>query len=195
MKALRLLLEEILARRLPGRFLQCLRVLVKGMDHRLIACNDTQDQKQPLERRIASDTHSHRRVIAQCDQDHLPNDWGMQQHLMHVCHTSGTAAYDIVHIAWWELQSCYPVLFQSLEHALEIGTLARHQGKRRCRSSNAFIRPSRTLNMLPRDDDQKVTCARQTGQFAVLDHQHCSHFFNMIASIKRFEAELLERPV
>lgn len=190
MKELVFLLEEESAEALLKNLLP--RVLHQSIGFRTIAFEGKQDLEKQLVRRLQHYANPHARFPVMRDQDSAPDCKVVKAKLLNLCSASGRAAACLVRIACRELEAMYLADLQAVEHALGIDGLAKRQMKANFRDPDHRLgNPSDELERVTSGRYQKVGSSRLIGLHMDLTHERSGSFKNLLAGIRRLEAELL----
>lgn len=190
MRELVFLLEEPSAKAMLESLLP--RMLNGDTKVRCIPFEGKQDLEKQLMRRIRAYQNERARFIVLRDQDSHPQCEVVKNRLLALCAESGKATRCLVRIACRELESFYLGDLQAVEQALEMDGLVRHQPSRKFREPDGLGSPSRELKVLTGNRYEKVAGSRAIGRYLQLDNTRSASFRNLIAAIRRFEAELLQ---
>ncbi|MFZ5756782.1 MAG: DUF4276 family protein [Pseudomonadota bacterium] len=188
MKELVFLLEERSAKSLLESLLP--RILRPGTGFRCIPFEGKQDLERQLVRKIRVYQNPHARFIVLRDQDIEPDCQRMKQRLLDLCRDSGKADHCLVRVACRELETFYLADLAAVEGALGLTGLARLQQTRKFRAPDALQNPALELKTLTVKRYEKVAGSRAIGEQLALDNGRSPSFRNLIAGIRRMEAEL-----
>ncbi len=189
MKELVFLLEEKSAQ----AFLETLlpRLLSDEVSHRLIPFHGKQDLQKQLVRKIRLYQNPHARFIVIQDQDSYQDCRVLKGQLLNLCNETGRRAECLVRIACKELETYYLADLSAVERALDLKGLAGKQKSEKFRMPDRLGNPSKELKLLTRDRYEKVGGSRKLGQHLSIDNDRSPSFRNLIAGIRRMEAQLL----
>jgi hypothetical protein len=170
-------------------------LLPRVLDHRIavraIAFEGKQDLEKQLEKRLRNYANDQARFIVMRDQDSAPDCKAIKAVLTDTCSRAGRSAQSLVRIACRELESFYIADLAAVETALGVRGIGRRQGKSKFRDPDELVNPARELSKLTRARYQKVSGSREIGKHLDLDNMRSSSFRNLIAAIRKWEAELL----
>lgn len=190
MRELVFLLEEPSAKAMLESLLP--RLLQEGTYFRCIPFEGKQDLEKQLMRRIRAYQNERARFIVLRDQDSHPDCREVKAKLLESCEASGKAARCLVRIACRELEAFYLADLQAVEHALGIRGLVKQQLSRKFKAPDGLGSPSKELKSLTANRYEKVGGSRAIGLYLQSDNPRSSSFCNLIAAIRRSEAELIE---
>lgn len=190
MRELVFLLEEPSAKAMLQSLLP--RLLRNDTQFRCIPFEGKQDLEKQLIRKIRAYQNHRARFIVLRDQDSHPDCTVVKRKLLDLCHESGRADQCLVRIACRELETFYLADLQAVEQALEMNGLSRQQQNKKFRAPDGLGSPSHELKTLTRNGYEKIAGSRVIGQHLRLDNARSPSFRNLIAAIRRFEAELLQ---
>jgi hypothetical protein len=189
MREMVFLLEEESARAFLASLLP--RVVSADITVRLIPFEGKQDLQKQLIRRIRGFQNPLARFIVIQDQDSFPDCRVLKGRLLNLCNETGRRAECLVRIACKELETYYLADLQAVEKALDLKGLAGKQQAEKFRMPDRLGNPSKELKTLTRDRYEKVSGSRKLGQHLSIDNDRSPSFRNLIAGIRRMEAELL----
>jgi hypothetical protein len=189
MSELVFLLEEPSAKAMLESLLP--RMLNAGVTFRCIPFEGKQDLEKQLMRKIRAYQNDLARFIVLRDQDSHPDCTVVKCKLLDLCAESGKADRCLVRIACRELESFYLADLQAVERALGIVGLASYQGKKKFRTPDALVSPSKVLRELTKQRYEKIAGSRAIGQQLSIENDRSPSFRNLIAAIRRMEGELL----
>lgn len=192
MRELVFLLEENSARALLESLLP--RVLSRDTGYRLIPFEGKQDLEKKLAQRIRGYQNPMARFIVLRDQDSYPDCRELKSRLLDLCTSSRKREHCLVRIACTELETFYLADLIAVERALGQTNLAAQQEKQKFRSPDQLGSPSRELAGLTKGKYQKVSGSRAIGRFLDMENSRSPSFRNLIAGIRRLEAELQSLP-
>ena len=179
MKELVFLLEESSAKAMLDELLP--RVLNSAIRFRCVPFQGKQDLEKQLARKIRDYQNAQARFIVLRDLDSHPDCVAVKARLLDACRQSGKQSQCLVRIACCELESFY------LADGLE-----RHQPSRKCRHPDGLGNPARELASLTQHRYQKVAGSRAIGAHLNPENTRSASFRNLMAAVRRFEAELLQ---
>ncbi|MFO1494768.1 MAG: DUF4276 family protein [Lysobacterales bacterium] len=192
MRELVCLLEEESARAMLESLLP--RVLDPSICCRLIAFEGKQDLEHQLTRKVRSYMNPQARFLVVRDQDSAPDCRQVKNKLMQLCHTAGRAADCLVRIACRELEAIYLADLAAVESVTGIRGLARHQTKSKYRDPDALGNSKEELKKLTGGKYQEVSSSRELGKVLQLDNPRSSSFRQLLAAVRKLQAELLALP-
>jgi hypothetical protein len=192
MRELVFLLEEASAKAMLESLLP--RLLEPGIASRCIVFDGKQDLERQLTKRLRGYLNPHARFIVLRDQDTAPDCKVVKRELAARCQAADKQGVSLVRIACRELETMYLADLQAVETALGEAGLARRQRSAKFRQPDRLESPSAELRTLTRGRYQKVGGSRQIGRHLDLGNTRSPSFKNLIAGIRRFQAELLELP-
>lgn len=192
MREMVFLLEELSAKALLESLLP--RILNKDVTFRCIPFEGKQDLEKQLMRKIRGYQNDHARFIVLRDQDSHPICMDIKRQLLKLCSDSGKGDRCLVRIACTELETFYLADLSAVKQALELNGLARQQDGRKYRAPDQLGNPSKELKTLTVHRYEKVAGSRAIGQHLDPDNTRSPSFRNLIAAIRRMEAELIEEP-
>jgi hypothetical protein len=99
-----------------------------------------------------------------------------------------------VRLACTELETFYLADLRAVEEALGIPGLSSKQASKKFRSPDRLGSPSHELKTLTRNRYEKVAGSRAIGHCLALDNDRSPSFRNLVAGIRRMEAELIGSP-
>jgi hypothetical protein len=189
MSELVFLLEEESAKAMLESLLP--RLLDTRIVVRAIAFEGKQDLEKQLEKKLKNYANRHARFIVMRDQDSSPDCKLIKAALTDTCVRAGRAATTLVRIACHELESIYLADLAAVEQAIGIRGLHARQSKAKYRSPDLLGNPSEELKKLTHGKYQKVSGSRAIGQCLDPENPRSSSFKNLVAAIRKWEAELL----
>jgi len=189
MRELVFLLEEPSAKAMLETLLP--RMLNAETRFRCIPFEGKQDLEKQIIRKIRGYQNEHARFIVLRDQDSHPDCTAIKRKLLDLCAESGKSGRCLVRLACRELETFYLADLAAVERALDMDGLATHQQSRKFRNPDNLGSPSRELIALTGNRYTKVAGSRAMGECLRLDNERSPSFRNLIAAIRRFEAELL----
>lgn len=190
MRELVFLLEEQSAKSFLESFLP--GILNENISARLIASEGKQDLEKQMTRKIRGYTNPNARFIIMRDQDSNPDCMAIKESLMQKCIDAGKASKSLVRIACKELETFYLADLSSVERALNLTGLAKHQEKAKFRAPDNCQNPSKELADISKNNYQKVSGSRLIGQFIDPNNSKSSSFKHLVSGIKKMECQLLE---
>ena len=190
MKELVFLLEESSAKAMLDELLP--RVLNSAIRFRCVPFQGKQDLEKQLARKIRDYQNAQARFIVLRDLDSHPDCVAVKARLLDACRQSGKQSQCLVRIACCELESFYLADLKAVGAALEIDGLERHQPSRKCRHPDGLGNPARELASLTQHRYQKVAGSRAIGAHLNPENTRSASFRNLMAAVRRFEAELLQ---
>ncbi len=189
MNELVFLLEEASAKVMLDGVLP--RMLDAQIQTRMIVFEGKQDLEKQLVRRMRGYANPCARFIIMRDQDSTPDCRIVKKKLLGLCEQAGRKSVSLVRLACRELESFYLADLRTVEVALKISGLARHQNKARFRAPDQVLSPSSEMSKLTNNSYQKVSGSRQIGPHLEIENSRSDSFRNLIAGIRRLEQELL----
>jgi len=188
MSELVFLLEEESAKAMLEGLLP--RLLDARIVVRAIAFEGKQDLERQLERKLRNYANREAKFIVLRDQD--SGDCAVvKAHLMDRSGRTGRIASTQVRIACRELESFYLADLYAVETALGLVGLSGHQDRAKFRNPDRLGNPSTELRTLTKGRYQKVGGSRAIGLQLDPENRRSSSFRNLIAAIRKWEAELL----
>ena len=192
MKELVFLLEEESAKAMLESLLP--RILDPGVRPRFIPFEGKQDLERKMLKRLRCYLNPQARFIVLRDQDSAPDCLALKAKLLGLCEQAGQAGKTLVRIACKELESFYLADLSAVAEGLAIRRLASQQVAAKFRRPDALGNPSKELEKLTGGEYQKVSGSRSIGKFLDPANERSSSFKNLLAGIRRREAELLALP-
>lgn len=192
MRELVCLLEEPSARAMLDTLLP--RVLDARIQPRLIAFEGKQDLERQLIRKIRHYQNPHARFLVLRDQDSAPDCRTVKADLLARCREAGRIPDCLVRIACHELETIYLADLEAVEQVTGLRGLARKQAQRKYRDPDALGNAKQELKQLTDGLYQEVRSSRELGSVLSLDNPRSATFRNLLAGIRRLEAELLSLP-
>ncbi len=190
MRELVFLLEERSAKAMLESLLP--RILREDTRFRCIPFEGKQDLEKQLIQKIRAYQNARARFIVLRDQDSHPDCRAVKAQLYKLCEASGKSPRCLVRIACRELETFYLGDLQAVEQALGVKGLAKLQQNRKYRDPDGLGSPSKELRTLTEQRYEKVAGSRSIGLHLAVDNPRSASFRNLIAAVRRFEAELLE---
>lgn len=191
MKELVFLLEERSAQAMLESLLP--RLLSSEISFRLIPFEGKQDLEKQLARRIRGYQNRHARFVILRDQDSHPDCKQLKERLLTLCRESGKENAFLVRLACRELETFYLADLKSVEQALNLKGIARHQLSRKFRTPDQLGNPSHELKALTNYKYEKVSGSRVIGQHLCLENDRSPSFRNLVEGIRRMETELMNQ--
>ena len=189
MKELVFLLEEESAKAMLDALLP--RMLDQRITARTIAFQGKQDLERQLVRKLRGYLNPQARFLVLRDQDSAPDCTVVKRKLLDLCEAAGKQAVALVRIACRELEAMYLADLQAVAQALGQEQLALRQSSAKFRNPDRLGSPGRELARLTGGRYQKVGSSRLLGVHLDLTNTRSASFRNLMAGIRRLEAELL----
>jgi hypothetical protein len=192
MRELVCLLEEPSARAMLESLLP--RVLDQRIHCRLIAFEGKQDLERQLTRKIRGYQNRRARFLVLRDQDSAPDCRSVKGTLLALCQGAGRAGECVIRIACRELEAVYLADLQAVETVTGVRGLAKAQSQRKFRDPDALGNAKQELKALTDGRYQEVSSSRELGKHLDVGNTRSSSFVQLLAGVRKLEAELLALP-